>query len=153
MPATKPPRITSATVKKHLPEFYKAASAMSASITASGLDPELAELVYLRVSQINGCAYCIHMHNTSLEAMGVSETKRSLVVAWEEAGIFSEREEAAFRWAEAVTLLVVDHVPDDVYAAARAEFSEEELAQLTAAVCIINVWNRLAVPFRYAPEI
>lgn len=153
MPAMNTQRLTSSNVKKSVPGLYPAASALSAAVSASGVDPELAELIYLRVSQINGCAYCIHMHNTKLREMGVSEAKRSLVVAWEEAGIFSEREEAAFRWAEAVTLLAVDHVPDETWAAVRAVFSEEEIVGLTTAVCAINVWNRLAVPFRYAPEL
>lgn len=146
-------RLTSADVKKHLPAMYAAANALSDAVEGSGLEPELVELVNLRVSQINGCAYCVQYHTGNLRSLGVSEAKQTLVVAWEEAGIFSEREQAALRWAEAVTLLAGDHVPDAAYAAASSVFSDKELVGLTAAIGAINFWNRLGVTFRYPPEI
>ncbi len=111
------------------------------------------ELINLRVSQINGCAYCVQYHISNLQELGVAPAKVNLTVAWEEAGIFSEREEAAFAWAEALTLIAETHVPDAAYEAARLVFSELELAGLTAVICAINSWNRIAVTFRYTPEI
>ncbi|MGH2549480.1 MAG: carboxymuconolactone decarboxylase family protein, partial [Thermomicrobiales bacterium] len=93
------------------------------------------------------------MHSTSLREMGYAEAKITLAVTWEEAGIFSEREQAALSWAETITLIAQDHVPAAKYDAARAVFSELELAGLTTAIAAMNVWNRIAVTFRYAPEV
>jgi AhpD family alkylhydroperoxidase len=146
-------RIAGRDVKKYLPAMGPAISALSDSIAPAGLDPELIELVNLRTSQINGCAYCVQYHTENLREMGVSQAKLTLVVAWEEAGIFSEREQAALSWAETVTLIAQDHVPAARYEEARAVFSELELVALTAAIAAMNVWNRIAVTFRYAPEI
>lgn len=114
----------------------------------TGIDENLLNLVYLRASQINGCAYCLDMHWKDLRAAGESEQKLSMLEAWREAPGFTDRERAALAWAEAVTLITEGHVPDEVYEQARAQFSEAELANLTLAVVAINGWNRLNVAFR-----
>lgn len=114
----------------------------------SGLEPNLLDLVRVRASQINGCAFCLDMHWKDLRARGVSEEHIYMLDAWREADIYSDRERAALAWAEAVTLVAQDHVPDAVYEQARAQFSEEELVNLTMCVVAINGWNRLSVAFR-----
>jgi AhpD family alkylhydroperoxidase len=114
----------------------------------TGLEENLLNLVYLRASQINGCAYCLDMHWKDLRAAGESEQKLSMLDAWREAAGFTDRERAALAWTEAVTLVTQGHVPDEVYEQARAQFSEAELANLTLAVVSINGWNRLNVAFR-----
>jgi AhpD family alkylhydroperoxidase len=145
------PRLAPREVKKLVPDLYPAVSAVTASAKAAGLEPELIELVYLRSSQLNGCAYCIDMHTDALREMGVSQKKIDLAIAWEEAGIFSDREAAALAWAETLTLIAHDHVPLAKYEAVHAVFSELEVAGLTAAIAGINVWNRIAVTYRYVP--
>jgi len=117
-------------------------------LNKSGIEEPLLDLVYLRVSQINGCAYCLDMHWKDLRALGESEQKLSMLNAWREAQGYSDREKAALAWAEAVTLVAEGHVPDDVYRQAREQFSEAELANLTLAVVGINGWNRLNIAFR-----
>ena len=153
MSTTNMTRLTSADVRRHVPALYDAGSHLSKAVRESSLEPDLIELIYLRVSQINGCAYCLHMHASKLDELGVAKAKQMLVATWREAGIFSERECAALEWAEAVTLLAVDHVPDAVYESVSARFSDQELVELTAAVTVINLWNRLGVTFRYPPEL
>ena len=113
-----------------------------------GLEPTVLELVKLRASQINGCAYCVDMHTKDARAHGETEQRLYAVVVWREAPFFTERERAALAWTEAVTLVSRDQVPDDVYELARAQFSEKELVDLTMAVVVINGWNRLAISFR-----
>ena len=116
----------------------------------AGLDKSLLELVKLRASQINGCAYCVQFHILAAEKLGVAADKLNLVVVWREAPIFSARERAALAWTEALTLLT-HGVGDEVYAAANTEFSPKELAYLSSAVAAINVWNRLGVAYRWTP--
>ena len=116
----------------------------------SGLDKQLLELVKLRASQINGCAFCVQFHILAAETLGISADKLNLVVVWREAPIFSSRERAALAWTEALTLLT-QGVNDEVYADASAEFSEKELAYLSSAIAAINVWNRLGVAYRWSP--
>ncbi len=116
-----------------------------------GLEPRLLELIKLRASQINGCAYCVDMHTKDARALGETEQRLHAVVAWRETPFFSERERAALAWTEAVTLVGSSHVPDEVFALARQQFSEKELVDLTMAVIAINSWNRLAVSFRTVP--
>lgn len=116
-----------------------------------GLPRNLLNLVRLRVSQINGCAYCIDMHSKDLRADGETEQRLYLLDAWHEAPFYSERERAALAWAEAVTRVTEGHVPDAVFQEARSQFSEEELASLTLAVVAINGWNRLSIAFRAVP--
>jgi AhpD family alkylhydroperoxidase len=116
-----------------------------------GLDHTLLELVKLRTSQINGCAYCIDMHTKDARDAGETEQRLYLTSSWREAAhLFSEKEQAALAWTEAVTLVGEGHVPDDVYARARAQFEEAELVALTLAISTTNAWNRLNVAFRKA---
>jgi AhpD family alkylhydroperoxidase len=117
----------------------------------SGLPENLLNLVRLRVSQINGCAYCIDMHSKDLRAAGEPEQRLYLLDAWREAPFYTDQERAALAWAEAVTLITEGHVPDDVYVQARAEFSEQELIDLTVAIVAINGWNRLSISLRSVP--
>jgi AhpD family alkylhydroperoxidase len=122
--------------------------ALSAASAASGLERSLLELVRLRASQINHCAYCIDMHTKDARAQGETEQRLYLVSAWREAALYSDRERAALEWTEAVTRLGETHVPDDVFERVRQHFDETELVALTFAVVVINGWNRLAVSFR-----
>jgi AhpD family alkylhydroperoxidase len=117
-------------------------------VEASGLERSLLELVKIRASQINGCAYCIDMHTIDARALGETEQRIYALNAWEEAPFFTERERAALAWTEAVTRVADTHVPDDIYHQVRALFSEEEIVALTFAVATINVWNRLSISFR-----
>ncbi|MEP6775963.1 MAG: carboxymuconolactone decarboxylase family protein [Chloroflexota bacterium] len=124
----------------------------------SGLEPKLRELVKVRASQINGCAYCVDMHTLDARALGETEQRLYAVAVWEEAPFFTERERAALLWTEKVTLISEDHVPHEVYEQVRAHFTEEELVNLTLAIVAINGWNRFAVSFRtvagrYTPSI
>jgi AhpD family alkylhydroperoxidase len=137
---------------KASPEGYKAFGGVHAYISKSGLPAELVNLVYLRVSQINGCAYCIDMHSRDLLKLGVAVEKLALVPVWRDAGeLFSARERAALAWAETVTRVADTHVPDADYEAAAAEFSAKELADLTYAIGLMNAFNRLGVTFRMLP--
>lgn len=117
-------------------------------LSQTGLEENLLNLVCLRASQINGCAYCLDMHWKDLRAAGESEQKLSMLEAWREAPGFTDRERVALAWTEAVTLVTQGHVPDEVYEEARGQFSETDLANLTLAVVAINGWNRLNVAFR-----
>jgi len=121
---------------------------LEAYLSKCGLEPSLLHLLKFRVSQINGCAYCLDMHSKDLRAGGETEQRLYLLDAWREAPFYSERERAALAWAEAVTLVTEGHVPDEVYEQARAQFSEEELVNLTLAVVAINGWTRLNIAFR-----
>ena len=114
-------------------------------------EPQLRELVKLRASQINGCAFCIDMHSKEARAAGETEQRLYGLTAWHEAPFYTARERAALEWAEAVTRLADGPVRDDVFARAREHFSEKELVDLTYAVVSINAFNRLAVPFRSVP--
>ena len=134
------------------PEVYKAFGGVYAAVQKSGLPPELVNLVYLRVSQINGCAYCIDMHSRDLLKSGLAVDKLVLVPVWHEAGkVFSPRERAALAWAETVTRVAETGVPDADYEAAAAEFGDKELADLTYAIGLMNAFNRLGITFRSTP--
>jgi AhpD family alkylhydroperoxidase len=130
------------------PGVYRSMRGMHDYLQQCGLDHRLLNLVYLRASQINGCAYCIDMHWKDLRAEEVSEQQLYMLDAWREWPEYSDRERAALEWTEAVTRLRDGDVPDAVYEQARTQFSDEELANLTLAVCAINSWNRLNVAFR-----
>ncbi len=117
----------------------------------TGLDPVLLNLVRMRASQINGCAYCIDMHSKDLRAQGETEQRIYELDAWREAPFYSDRERAALEWTEAVTLVSQTHVPDEVYERVRKQFSEPDLVNLTAAIAAINSWNRLSISFRVVP--
>lgn len=138
--------------------YYQASSttidalaAFSGQLANSFGDPKLKALVELRVSQINGCAFCIDMHSTEARKLGENTQRLDCLSVWREVGFYSERERAAFAWAEAVTLVSQSHVPDDVYAEAKAHFSDEKLVVLTAIVGAMNVWNRISISFRNEP--
>jgi AhpD family alkylhydroperoxidase len=116
-----------------------------------GLEPSLLDLIKLRASQINGCAYCIDMHTKDARARGESEQRLYELVAWRETPFYTQRERTALAWTEAVTLIANEHVPDEVYEQARQQFSEQELVNLTLALVAINGWNRFAISFRTVP--
>ncbi len=130
------------------PEGVEILHKLESYIRNCGLEADLLELVKLRASQINGCAFCIDMHTKDARTHGESEQRLYGVSAWHEAPFYTEREQAALAWTEAVTLVGESHVPDDVYAGARKYFSEKELVDLTFAIIAINAWNRLAISFR-----
>ena len=136
--------------KRIAPDAYDVVLALGQLAAKAGLDKQLLELVKLRVSQINGCAFCVQHHILLSERIGVPVDKLHLVAVWREAPIFSSRERAALAWAEALTFLP-DGVTDAVYAEAAREFSETELTYLTSAVASINVWNRFGAAFRWTP--
>ena len=134
------------------PAGMKALGGVYGYLTQSGLPALLLDLVYLRTSQLNGCAYCIDMHSRDLLKSGLPVEKLVLVPAWHEAGaLFTAREQAALRWTETVTLVAQTQIPDAEFEAARAEFSEKELTDLTLAIGLINAYNRIGVGFRPAP--
>ncbi len=134
------------------PEGFKALGGVYVSVQKSGLPKELIDLVYLRVSQINGCAYCIDMHSRDLLKSGIAVEKLVLVPVWRDAGVlFSIREQVALAWAETVTRVAETGVPDTDYEAAAAEFGDKELADLTYAIGLMNVFNRLGITFRTPP--
>jgi len=136
--------------KKIAPDVYDLVLALGQLATKAGLDKHLVELVKLRASQINGCAFCVQHHVLLSERIGVPADKLHLVAVWREAPIFSARERAALAWAEALTLLP-EGVSGEVYSEASREFSESELTYLTSAVASINVWNRFGAAFRWTP--
>jgi AhpD family alkylhydroperoxidase len=137
---------------KASPEGYKAFGGVHVAIQKSGLPKQLVDLVYLRVSQINGCAYCIDMHSRDLLKSGLAVDKLVLVPVWREGGgLFSTRERVALAWAETVTRVAETGVPDADYEAAAAEFSDKELADLTYAIGLMNAFNRLGITFRATP--
>jgi AhpD family alkylhydroperoxidase len=117
-------------------------------VEASGIDRTLLELVKIRASQINGCAYCLDMHTKDARAMGETEQRIYALNAWHEAPFYTDRERAALEWTETVTRVAETHVPDEAYERARQQFAESELVALTFAVVAINGWNRLAIAFR-----
>ena len=136
--------------QKLAPDAYEGVLALGGFAAKAGLDKGLLELIKLRASQINGCAFCVQHHILLAEKLGVPVDKLNLVVVWREVPQFSARERAALAWAEALTLLT-SGVSDEVYEQARAEFSDAELAYLSSAVASINVWNRLGVAYRWTP--
>src|SRR6195256_1833873 len=123
---------------------------LSQAAARAGIDKQLLELIKLRASQINGCAFCVQFHILLGERLGIAADKLNLVVVWREVALFSARERAALAWTEALTRLT-EGVSDEVYAEASAEFSEKELAALTSAIASINVWNRLGAGYRWTP--
>jgi AhpD family alkylhydroperoxidase len=130
------------------PGAMKAMMALETEVQHGGLESALVELVKIRASQINGCAFCLHMHTRDARAKGESEQRIYLLDAWRESPLFSDRERAALAWTEAVTLVSQTHVPDAVYEQAKAQFADEELVKLTLLITAINAWNRFAIAFR-----
>jgi AhpD family alkylhydroperoxidase len=133
------------------PKGFAAMRTMEGYVRQSGLDHRLLELVKIRASQINGCAYCLDMHTKDARAAGETEQRIYALNAWRETPFFDDRERAALAWTEAVTLVGEGHVPDEVYEATAQHFSQEQLVHLTFAVVVINGWNRLAIAFRSEP--
>jgi AhpD family alkylhydroperoxidase len=138
--------------QKLAPDAYEVVLRLGKLAAEAGLDKELLELVKLRASQINGCAFCVQFHILQAERLGVSADKLNLVVVWREVAQFSARERAALAWTEALTMLP-NGVSDEVYAQATQEFSEKELTYLTSAIASINVWNRFGAAYRWTPPV
>lgn len=134
------------------PECFRLLVSLDAQVRHGGLEASLLHLVKMRASQINGCVYCISMHSREARAAGETEQRLYGLDAWREAPYYTDRERAALEWTEAVTLIASTHVPDSVFEAARAHFSEKELVDLNYAVVGINAFNRLAIAFRTPPE-
>jgi AhpD family alkylhydroperoxidase len=146
-------RLTYQQFSKTAPAAQAALLAMGKAVEEAGLDKQLVELVKLRVSQINNCAFCLQIHLNVARRIGVPQEKLDLVATWEEAGLFSARECAALGWAEQLARLAGHSVSDESYAAARQHFNEDELLWLSVAIANINAWNRLGAAFRFAPPI
>ena len=130
------------------PEGVAALRGVEKYIQACGLDHRLIALVNIRVSQINGCAYCLHMHTEEARKLGESEARLYLLDAWRESELYSPRERAALAWTESLTEIATTHAPDKVYDEARRQFSEKELADLSIVIAMINGWNRLSIGTR-----
>ena len=130
------------------PRAVQAMLGLQSHVSSSGLEPSLLELVKMRASQINGCAYCLDMHSKDARAAGETEQRLYLLDAWRETQLYSERERAALAWTEAVTLVADGHVPDEAYDEVSNHFTEDELVALTLAIAAVNSWNRLNIAFR-----
>jgi AhpD family alkylhydroperoxidase len=133
---------------KASPDAIKALMALEVAIGKRGLEPRLLELLKLRTSQINGCAFCVDMHVSELRKSGETERRMATFCVWRETPFFTEREQAALAWAEAIAQVPNGHPTDAVYEALSAQFTETEQVDLTLALCAINSWNRLSVGFR-----
>lgn len=136
---------------KSSPDALKALIALETAVAKLGLEPPLLDLVKLRASQINGCAFCVDMHTADAHKAGETERRLYAVSVWRETPFFTERERAALAWTEAVTLIAQTHAPDEDYALLRAQFTDSEMVNLTLAINTINSWNRLAISFRKMP--
>lgn len=133
---------------RRVPEGLKAMLTLDSYVRRCGIEPSLLDLINIRASQLNGCAYCIYLHSHEARGRGESEERIYLLNAWRESPLFSERERAALAWTEAVTLVSETHVPDEVFAEVRRHFSEKEIVNLTIAAANINALNRLAISMR-----
>ncbi|MCL2452612.1 MAG: carboxymuconolactone decarboxylase family protein [Alphaproteobacteria bacterium] len=131
-----------------VPEGMAALANVENYLQKCGLDHKLMALVKIRVSQINGCAYCLHMHTEEARKLGESEVRMHLLDAWHESNLYSARERAALAWAESLTNIATTHAPDDVYVEARHYFLEKDLVNLSIVIVMINAWNRLAIGAR-----
>ena len=133
---------------EHAQGAFKAMSGLGIYLSKSSLEQSLLNLLYFRVSQINGCAFCLDMHAKDMRVAGETEQRLYMLDAWRESPVYSDRERAALAWAEAVTKITEGHVPDEVYEEASREFSEQELVDLTVAMITINSYNRINIAFR-----
>ena len=138
---------------KASPEAFKAMVQMEGVVRRSGIDPKLLELIKIRASQLNGCAYCIDMHTKDARFKGETEQRIYALDAWRETPFFTEKERAALAWTEAITNIQSGHAPDAVYDELSKNFSEAEVVNLTLAITTINAWNRIAIGFRLVPGI
>jgi AhpD family alkylhydroperoxidase len=146
-------RIEFAEFIKIAPDARAALSALSKAVDDSGLEKSLVELVKIRASQINGCAFCVQFHLIVARKAALPQTKLDLVTTWRDAGVFTAREMTALRWTEALTQVTPTGVSDECYDDAHKEFSEKELVFLTAAVASINAWNRIAMALKFSPPV
>jgi AhpD family alkylhydroperoxidase len=136
---------------KTAPDAVKAFSTGTGYLDSSSIEPKLRRMVELRVSQINGCAFCVDLHSRQLRDLGETEQRIDCLVVWREVPFYDERERAALEWAEAVTLVKETHAPDSAYEIASAQFTEKELVDLTWVIANMNMWNRIAIGFRRVP--
>jgi len=134
-------------------ETYQALLAMSQHLSKVFTDAKLRALVEIRVSQINGCAFCLDMHSTEARRLGESQQRLDCLAAWRETTFFSERERAALAWAESLTRVAETRAPDEIYDEVKKHFPDKELVDLTAAIGMINLWNRMSVGFRSEPNV
>ena len=134
---------------KYAPAGMKSLQAVEAYLHDTSLGPQLIELVKMRASQINGCAYCLDMHSKTLRKGGESEQRIYLLSGWRESPLYTPRERAALAWTDALTLIAETQAPDDVYEGLRQHFEEKEIVDLTTLIGMINLWNRLAISLRY----
>lgn len=135
------------------PDAVAAVLGLQNYVDDCGLDHSLLELVKIRASQINGCAFCLDMHTRDARAAGETEQRLYLLDAWQEAPVYTDRERAALLWSETLTRISENHAPDHVWETVRAVFSEKELVDLSVAIGVINIWNRLAIGFRAMPKV
>ena len=147
------PRIDYQKYEIEAPGVVAALRTISKAVEESGIDLSLIELLKIRASQVNGCAFCLQFHMNAARKLGVAPTKIDLVATWREAGIFSRREITALAWTDALTLMADGSIPDKVYADLESEFSANEITFLTAAIGLINAWNRIAGGLRFTPPI
>ncbi len=145
-------RMEIADFSKAAPEVGEGLRAVTKAVMNSGLEKSLTELIKIRASQINGCAFCVQFHLNLAREAGVSQSKFDLLAVWEETDIFTPRERAALAWTEALTRVPV-HASDHAYASVQREFTQSELVFLTSAIASINAWNRIAVAYRFTPPI
>lgn len=136
---------------KASPDAYKAMVALEQAMASTGLEDSLLELVRLRASQLNGCAYCVNKHANDARKAGETEARLQTLSVWEETRFFTERERAAMAWSESLTQLSIHHAPQHQYEALREHFSDAEVANLTLAIATINAWNRFGVGFAMVP--
>ena len=132
-------------------DAIKALSTLEATVRTLGIDPRLLDLIKLRASQINGCAYCVDMHAAELRKAGETERRMDALCVWRDTPFFTVRERAVLAWTEAVTRISETHAPDEDYEALKREFSERERANITLAIATINCWNRVSIAFRKMP--
>jgi AhpD family alkylhydroperoxidase len=147
------PRVDYQPFRTLAPAVYAAMVALGKAVDDSGLGKELTELIKIRASQINGCAFCIQFHLNTARKLGVPAEKLDLVAAWHDAGVYTPREMAALAWTEALTNISSAGAPDAVYAELREHFTESEAVFLTTSIGTINQWNRIAVGLRFAPPL
>jgi AhpD family alkylhydroperoxidase len=146
-------RIAQPKVYQIQPAITKSLIALGQAAQASGLEASLIHLIKLRASQINGCAYCLHLHSNEARKDGESQTRLDLLSAWHEVPIFSSREKAALRWTEVLTLVANGGVTDEQFNAVAEEFTQEEIVNLTTAIVTINSWNRISIGFHFLPKV
>jgi AhpD family alkylhydroperoxidase len=147
------PRIDWSSFQKIVPEMATGMAQINHALRNSTLEPELRELIKIRASQLNGCAFCIQFHLNEARKLGVPAEKLDLLPAWREAAIYSPREAAALAWTEHITLIAGHSIEEDAWVDVRTHFSEAEVALLTTAIGQINFWNRVAAPLRFTPPI